>query len=120
MDATEFAPFEVKTHDRKQVPLVLTLYTPQEIRQARKIKTLDDFYRFTLLRQERVCFEAYHQGAVLIQQGLHLMFFINQGAISRLTRKYMDLTDIILPIAGTIKDCGRAMTHKKIIVEKHL
>ncbi len=120
MDATEFAPFRVKTADRLQRPLLLTLYTKQEIEIAKQIKTLDEFYKLILCRMERICFEAYQQGAVLEQQGIHLMFFLQQPTISKLVRKYMEFTNIILPIAGTIKDAGRSMTHKKIIIDQHL
>ena len=119
MDATERIS-RSKTSHKKQVPLILTLYTEREWHEALNIKKIYQLFRFVLTRLERVCFEAYHRGAVLCQAELGLMFFLNPGTISTLSRKYMDHTDIILPLAGTIKDYGRAFSHKRIIIRKHL
>ncbi len=119
MDASE--PIKrSKTSHKKQVPLLLTLYTEREWHEVPNINKLDTLFKFVLPRLERVCFEAYHSGAVLCQAELGLMFFLNPGTISTLSRKYMDHTDIILPLAGTIKDYGRAFSHKRIIIRKHL
>jgi len=120
MDSSKFSPFKITTDQRYQVPLVITLYTLEEIVEARNINDLKHLNEFNLKRIERVCFEAYHQGAVLGTSDLNLMFFINRQTISTLCRKYIELTEVILPTPGTKKDCGRAMSHKKIIIDKHL
>lgn len=120
MDVKTFSPFKEATDQRHQIPLVVTLYTADEIKEARNIKSLSHLYQFYLKRLERVCFEAYHQGAVLSTVDLNLMFFINHMTISRLVRKYIELTEIILPTPGTKKDCGKAISHKKIIIDKSL
>jgi len=120
MDAAEPISFYTKTSHRKQVPLLLTLYTPQEWQETSSITTLEKLYQYVLPRLERVCFEAYHKGAVLCEAELHLMFFLGPCSISKLARRYMEHTGIILPLAGTIKDYGRATTHKRIIIRKHL
>ena len=120
MDAAKFSPFHKKSKQRHQIPVKLTLYTPEEINEAQDINNLNELNAFNLKRLERVCFEAYHQGAILNTVGLGLMFFLQQYAVSNLCRKYMELTELILPTAGTIKDCGRATTHKHIIIDKHL
>jgi len=120
MDAAKFSPFHKKSKQRHQIPVKLTLYTPKEIKEAQNINSLNKLNAFNLKRLERVCFEAYHQGAILNTVGLGLMFFLQQYAVSKLCRKYMEFTELILPTAGTIKDCGRATTHKHIIIDKHL
>ena len=120
MDSAKFSPFHKKSKQRHQIPVKLTLYTPKEIKEAQNINSLNKLNAFNLKRLERVCFEAYHQGAILNTVGLGLMFFLQQYAVSKLCRKYMELTELILPTAGTIKDCGRATTHKHIIIDKHL
>ncbi|MFW6271238.1 MAG: DUF1670 domain-containing protein [Bacillota bacterium] len=120
MDSAKFSPFHKKSKKRHQIPVKLTLYTPDEIEEAKNINSLNELNAFNLKRLERVCFEAYHQGAILNTVGLGLMFFLQPLTVSKLNRKYMELTELILPTAGTIKDCGRATTHKHIIIDKHL
>ncbi len=120
MDAARFSPFHKKSKKRPQIPVKLTLYTPKEIEKAKDINSLKELNTFNLKRLERVCFEAYHQGAILNTAGLGLMFFLQQSTASKLCRKYMKLTELILPTAGTIKDFGRTTTHKHIIIDKHL
>ncbi len=120
MDVSTFSPFRIKTDRRHQIPLIISLYTPDEIKEARNINSLDHLTKFNLKRLERVCFQAYHQGAVLSVSDLNLMFFLSRVTISNLSRKYIKNTEVILPTPGTKMDFGKAISHKKIIIDKHL
>ncbi len=118
--ASDSSPYNIKTARRNQIPLIITLYTEEEIDEVKNINTLDHLYQFTIKRIERVCFQAYHQGALLSTYDLNLMFFLSQTTVSKLCRKYIDNIEVILPTLGTKSDCGKAITHKKIVIDKHL
>jgi hypothetical protein len=65
----------------------------------------------------RVCIEAYVQGALVSLADLALLFLRNHVIIEKLQQTYMQVHQVVLPTPGTVLDSGRAMTHKRIIID---
>ena len=60
--------------------------------------------------------EAYEQGALLTHSDIAYLLHISTGSVSKQAKAYMERTGEILPTRGIIHDIGRAITHKKIIL----
>ena len=61
--------------------------------------------------------EAYGQGALLTQSDVAFLLHVSTGMVSKQLKEYMERTGEVVPTRGIIHDIGRAMTHKKIILE---
>ncbi len=108
---------EKSTRYRKQIPLVLTLQKENE--KGTPI-SLDEVNRIHKKQIARMCVEAYLQGSVLTLTDLHLLVFRSVASISSIVTEYMMDNKVILPTAGTVKDAGRTMTHKNLVIDLHL
>ncbi len=100
----------------KQVNVVLTLYSDDDIDIRKQ-------YGVVGLRQykiERMAIEAFQQGGLLTVEDLAYRL-INCG-VRTICRdiKALLVKGIVLPLRSTIKDMGRTITHRKVIVEKWL
>lgn len=85
-----------------------------EIRQNQGIQTLRRH------RMQRVCVEAFQQGGLLTIEDLaNRLFNCGQRTLSRDLETFRQ-QGIVLPLRSTIKDMGRAITHRSIIVEQWL
>jgi hypothetical protein len=103
-----------------------------ESKQITALLTMDDFQEDVAVRKksgviglrkhrmQRVCTEAYQQGGVLTVEDLAYRLF-NCGArtICR-DLKELRATGVVVPLRSTIKDMGRTITHRSIIVEQWL
>jgi len=67
-------------------------------------------------KSARLFKEAYEQGALLTHSDIAIILHISTGTVSKQTKAYMERTGEILPTRGIIHDIGRAMTHKRIIL----
>jgi hypothetical protein len=71
-------------------------------------------------RIQRVCHEAFQQGGLLTVEDLaNRLFNCGERTICR-DLKYFRNNDIVLPLRSTIKDMGRAISHRCIIVKEWL
>lgn len=61
--------------------------------------------------------EAYSQGALLTHSDVAFLLHVSTGMVSKQLKEYMERTGKVVPTRGIIHDIGRAMTHKKIILE---
>ena len=61
--------------------------------------------------------EAYGQSALLTHSDGAFLLHISTGMVSKQLKEYMERTGEVVPTRGIIHDIGRAMTHKKIILE---
>ena len=61
--------------------------------------------------------EAYSQGALLTHSDVAFLLHVSTGMVSKQLKEYMERTGEVVPTRGIIHDIGRAMTHKKIILE---
>jgi hypothetical protein len=79
---------------------------------SRGIKTS----RILAKRIARIVNEAYHQGGVLSQADIALIFNLSQVKVSKLVLKYQKEKEVMLPIRGVVHDIGRSITHKVKII----
>ena len=71
-------------------------------------------------RIQRICTETFQQGGLLTVEDLaHRLFNCGQRTICRDIKFFKD-NDITIPLRSTIKDMGRTLSHRKLIVEKWL
>jgi len=68
------------------------------------------------LKIARLFKEAYEQAALLTHSDIAHLLHISTGTVSKQTKEYMERTGEILPTRGNVHDIGRAVTHKKIIL----
>lgn len=103
--------------DAKMVTVTLTL---DEGEEDLLIKEKSGVVALRQHRMQRICQEAFIQGGLLTVEDLANRIF-NCGERT-LVRDIKSLKErgVILPLRSTIKDMGRALTHRVLIVEKWL
>lgn len=100
---------------RQQVPIILTLYTEQEL--SEKSKNLSEFNDKMMKQLARITTEAYLQETLLPQDELQLFYLRSYSVIGKLLRKYMKMYKCILPVPGSILDSGTMFTHKELVID---
>lgn len=112
---------EKATTFRKQVPVIVTLHTPQEL------AVFDDHHlNLALVNRThqqmiaRMATEAYLQSALLSTMDLGFLVMRQQSAVADLITVYEQEHDLVLPTPGTVNDAGRKLTHKRRIIQLHL
>ncbi|MEE9532141.1 MAG: DUF1670 domain-containing protein [Syntrophobacteria bacterium] len=101
--------------ERKQIPIILTLYTEEEI--ATIPQTLAELDQSMMQQLARVTTEAYLQEALLPADELQLFFLRPYTFLGKLMRSYMETNKVILPTPGSILDAGTMFTHKELIID---
>jgi hypothetical protein len=97
--------------------VILTLDNLQEDLAVRKASGVIGLRKH---RIQRVCTEAYQQGGVLTVEDLaYRLFNCGQRTICRDLKELRDI-DIVVPLRSTIKDMGRTITHRSVIVREWL
>lgn len=103
--------------DAEQITIVLTLDNGMVDQDVRKQKGIDGLRRFRLIR---VCNEAYNQGGLLTVEDIaYRLFNVGERTVVRdlaLIRKDGENP----PLRSTIKDIGRTVTHKAILIKNWL
>ena len=101
----------------KQVTVVLTFDAGIEdlkVRQSKGIQALRQH------RMQRMCIEAFQQGGLLTIEDLaNRLFNCGQRTLSR-DLETLRRQGIVLPLRSTIKDMGRSISHRSLIVEQWL
>lgn len=112
--ATEARPSQ-KLSEAKQVTVTLTLNDDQEDLEIRKKHGIVELRRHKI---ERVCREAYDQGGLLTVEDLAYRVF-NCGArtICRDLENFRE-QEILIPLRSTVKDMGRTLSHKLLIISQ--
>lgn len=101
----------------KQTTVTLTLDAGEEDLKIRKEKGVVGLRRH---RIQRISHEAFQQGGLLTVEDLaNRLFNCGERTICR-DLQYFRNKDIILPLRSTIKDMGRAISHRCIIVKEWL
>jgi hypothetical protein len=100
---------------RKQIPIILTLYSPEEINSIPE--NLSQLNKQMMKQLSRVTTEAYLQETLLSDDELQLFYLRSASVISKLIRKYMKVNKVILPTPGSILDVGTMFTHKELIID---
>jgi len=105
------------SYKRRYKPVILSLVTNEDVSMFEKESSI------TLIRQNvmaRMIKEAYQQGGVLSTRDLSLLLVSNGSGLSHQRIEYEKKHQTILPHTGVIHDMGTTLTHKRIIVYKHV
>ena len=103
--------------NRRYKPVILSLITDDDISMFEKQSSM------SLIRQNvmaRMIREAYKQGAVLSTRDLSLILVSDGSFLSHLRIQYEQKHQAVLPHVGVIHDMGTTLTHKRLIVYKHI
>ena len=101
----------------KQISVTLTLDALEEDLKVREEQGVIGLRRH---RIQRVCEEAFQQGGILTVEDLaNRLFNCGERTISR-DLKYFKGQHICLPLRSTIKDMGRSISHRSLIIREWL
>jgi DNA-binding CsgD family transcriptional regulator len=106
-----------KLEDKRLKTAVLNLVAMEDIE---RLVQGEKFPQVRLERLVRLIREAYEQGVTLTSCQLAVMTGISPGRVSAELRTWMARTGEVLPMRGIVEDCSPAVTHKAIIIERHL
>ena len=102
---------------RRYKPVILSLVTDDEVSMFEKGSSVSTIRKNVMARMIR---EAYQQGAVLSTRDLSLLLVSSASALSHQGIEYEKEHKTILPHTGVIHDMGTTLTHKRIIIYKHV
>jgi hypothetical protein len=102
---------------RRYKPVILSLVTDDEVLMFEKGTSVSITRKNVMARMIN---EAYQQGAVLSTRDLSLLLVSSAAYLSQLRIEYEKEHDTILPHTGVIHDMGTTLTHKRIIIYKHV
>lgn len=105
------------SQNRRYKPVILSLVTDDEVSMFEKGSSVSMIRKNVIVRMIR---EAYQQGAVLSTRDLSLLLVSCSSYLSQLRIEYEKEHKTILPHTGVIHDMGTTLTHKRIIVYKHV
>ena len=101
----------------KQITVTLTLDDPNEDLPVREKSGVIGLRRF---RIQRVCHEAFQQGGLLTVEDLaNRLFNCGERTICR-DLQFLRKNNVVVPLRSTIKDMGRTISHRSLIVKQWL
>jgi hypothetical protein len=111
------APPSTRLADGKQVTVALTFDAGQEDLEVRRRRGVPSLRRH---RMQRMAVEAFQQGGLLTIEDLaNRLFNCGQRTLSR-DLDVLRREGIVLPLRSTMKDMGRSICHRSLIVEQWL
>jgi hypothetical protein len=105
------------SYKRRYKPVILSLVTDEDILMFEKNSSVSTIRKNVMARMIR---EAYQQGAVLSTRDLSLLLVSHAAYLSQLRIEYEQEYKTILPHTGVIHDMGTTLTHKRVIIYKHV
>jgi hypothetical protein len=105
------------SENRRYKPVILSLVTVDEVSLFENNSSVTTIRKNVMARMIR---EAYQQGAVLSTRDLSLLLVSHAAYLSQLRIEYEQDHNKILPHTGVIHDMGSTLTHKRIIIYKHV
>lgn len=100
--------------ESKQIMVTVTVYDEKEYPSIRKKEGLIALRRH---RIQRVCREAFEQGGLLTLEDLaYRIFNCGETTICR-DLAYFRKKDIFVPLRSTVKDIGRTLAHRVLIIK---
>lgn len=106
-----------RLEDKRMKAVRLTLVAQEDVERlagGQKLRAV------RLERLVRLVREAYEQGVTLTSCQLAMMTGISPAAVSAQANAYMKEQGVVLPMRGIVEDCSPAITHKALIIERHL
>jgi hypothetical protein len=102
---------------RRYVPVILTMVHPDDIALFEKEESIKKIRQQVM---SRIIKEAYIQGGILSMRDISLLMSCSYSTLSAIRLKYEIENNVILPHTGVIHDMGSTVTHKVMIVYKHV
>jgi hypothetical protein len=102
---------------RRYKPVILSLVTDDDVSMFEKGMSVATIRKHIIARMMK---EAYQQGAVLSTRDLSLILVSSAPYLSQLRIDFEEQHETTLPHTGSIQDMGTTLTHKRIIVFKHV
>ncbi len=102
---------------RKYKTVVLSVVTDEEISLFEQGKSINQIRKQIIAR---IMNEAYEQGGILSTRDVGLILSHYIGVASQARIEYEKETQTVLPHPGVLHDMGSTITHKNIIVYKHV
>jgi hypothetical protein len=102
---------------RRYKTVILDLVIPQDIELYKKGASVSEIRRNVIAR---LINQAYKQGGILSTRDLGLILVYADTQISTQRAKYEKKHNVVLPHTGVIHDMGSTITHKAMIVNKHI
>lgn len=102
---------------RRYKPVILSLVTDDEVSLFGNNSSVTTIRKNVMARMIR---EAYQQDAVLSTRDLSLLLVSHAAYLSKLRIEYEQDQKKFLPHTGVIHDMGSTLTHKRIIIYKHV
>lgn len=102
---------------RRYKTVILDLITPSDIKLFEQETSIAQIRKEVIARLIR---QAYQQGGILSTRDLSLILIKNDSAISTVRQAYEKTHNVVLPHTGVLHDMGSTITHKAIIVHKHI
>jgi len=102
---------------RRYKSVILSLVTDDEVSMFEKNCSIKEIRQNVMARMIK---EAYQQGAVLSTRDLSLLLVSSAAWLSQQRIEYEKQNQTILPHTGVIHDMGTTLTHKRIIIYKHV
>jgi hypothetical protein len=102
---------------RRYKPVILSLVTDDDVSMFEKGLSIATIRKNVIARMIK---EAYQQGAVLSTRDLSLLLVSGSAYLSRLRIQYEKEYQTVLPHTGIIHDMGTTLTHKRLIIYKHV
>jgi hypothetical protein len=102
---------------RKYKPVVLSVVTDDEISLFEQGKSINQIRKQIIAR---IMNEAYKQGGILSTRDAGLILSHYDSVASKARIEYEKETQTVLPHPGVLHDMGSTITHKNMIVYKHV
>jgi hypothetical protein len=100
---------------RRYVPVVLSVITPQDIEQLAQGTPMIKITRSAIAR---IIQEAYSQGGILSTRDISLLILRDPSTVSGLRLRYEKEHNCTLPHTGLLHDMGSGVSHKTVILRK--
>ena len=105
------------SESRRYKPVILSVVTDDEVSMFENNSSVTTIRKNVMARMIR---EAYQQGAVLSTRDLSLLLVSCASVLSHQRIEYEKEHHTVLPHTGVIHDMGTTLTHKRIIIYKHI
>ena len=105
------------SENRRYKPVILSLVTDEEVSMFENNSSITTIRKNVMARMIR---EAYQQEAVLSTRDLSLLLVSCASVLSNQRIEYEKEHHTVLPHTGVIHDMGTTLTHKRIIIYKHV
>jgi Protein of unknown function (DUF1670). len=105
------------SRNRKYKTVVLSIVTDEDIALFEKNKSIKEIRKQMIAR---IINEAYQQGGILSARDISLMLATSDSSISTARIEFEKEHNTVLPHTGVLHDMGSSITHKNIIVYKHV